>query len=49
MSGREIERKFLVMELPDLEGLRGDEIRQGYLALDNGVEVQSACGGTRPH
>ena len=39
-DGVEIERKFLVEELPD--GLGGEErpLRQGYVALDGPTEVR---------
>jgi CYTH domain-containing protein len=37
----EIERKFLIRELPDLEGLEHTRIEQGYLTLaDAGAEVR---------
>ncbi|HUA43808.1 MAG TPA: CYTH domain-containing protein [Solirubrobacteraceae bacterium] len=40
-SGVEIERKFLVEQLPaDLEAYPNGEIEQGYVALDGGVEVR---------
>jgi CYTH domain-containing protein len=41
--GMEIERKFLVAELPDLSGNPGEPIEQGYLALADdggGAEVR---------
>jgi adenylate cyclase len=41
MAGVEIERKFLVEELPDdLEWLDERALRQGYLALDGRTEVR---------
>jgi adenylate cyclase len=36
----EVERKFLVSELPDLEGAQVDEIDQGYLAIGTDDEVR---------
>jgi CYTH domain-containing protein len=37
----EIERKFLIAEIPDLEGLTRTRIEQGYLTLaDAGAEVR---------
>ena len=37
----EIERKFLVRETPNLDGAKGDEVVQGYLAVDrDGTEVR---------
>lgn len=37
----EIERKFLVASMPDgMELGSGDELRQGYLAIDGAVEVR---------
>jgi CYTH domain-containing protein len=37
----EIERKFLVSDLPDLEGRKDTRIEQGYLTLaDSGAEVR---------
>ena len=40
-AGQEIERKFLVSEVPSDAGLdAGEELRQGYLALDGGTEVR---------
>ena len=37
----EIERKFLVREMPNLDGAKGDEVVQGYLAVDrDGTEVR---------
>jgi adenylate cyclase len=40
-TGVEIERKFLVRDLPDdLEWLDERALRQGYLALDGGTEVR---------
>lgn len=40
--GTEIERKFLVSRVPPLEGLDGNPMRQGYIALDpaDGTEVR---------
>ncbi len=43
----EIERKFLVGELPDLEGTESDEIEQGYLALGDDGEVRLRRRGAR--
>lgn len=40
-DGVEIERKFLVEQLPDgLDGHRSREIEQGYLAITDAVEVR---------
>jgi adenylate cyclase len=36
----EVERKFLVGELPDLDGAAADEIEQGYLAIGAEGEVR---------
>jgi adenylate cyclase len=36
----EVERKFLVGELPDLDGADADEIEQGYLATGPAGEVR---------
>jgi adenylate cyclase len=36
----EVERKFLVSELPDLDGTQSDEIEQGYLAIGPDGEVR---------
>jgi adenylate cyclase len=42
----EIERKFLVTQLPDgLDGAPCQEIRQGYLAIDGQVEVRLRADG----
>ena len=38
--GMEIERKFLVERLPDLGDAEPAEIAQGYLAVDDDVEVR---------
>ena len=48
-SSREIERKFLVRELPgDLPSYRSSEISQGYLvSLDNGLQVRLRQSGER--
>ena len=48
-SSREIERKFLVRDLPgDLPGYRSSEISQGYLvSLDNGLQVRLRQSGER--
>lgn len=41
LSTREVERKWLVTELPELTGLRGKEVRQGYIAVTpDGTEVR---------
>jgi adenylate cyclase len=40
VSSVEVERKFLVPELPDLEGTEFDEIEQGYLAVGSDGEVR---------
>ena len=40
-SSREIERKFLIKCLPDqLARFRHDEIEQGYLAIEDGIQVR---------
>ena len=46
---REIERKFLVRELPrDLASYRSNEISQGYLvSLDDGLQVRLRKSGDR--
>jgi adenylate cyclase len=36
----EVERKFLVDQLPDLDGAEADEIEQGYLATGSDGEVR---------
>ena len=36
----EVERKFLVRELPDLDDVASDEIEQGYLATGSDGEVR---------
>lgn len=42
----EIERKFLLSELPDWLGeCRSERIEQGYLALEAGVEVRLRAAG----
>jgi CYTH domain-containing protein len=48
-SHREIERKFLVRELPaDLANCRRSEISQGYLvSLDDGLQVRLRKSGER--
>jgi adenylate cyclase len=43
----EVERKFLVDELPDLEGAESDEIEQGYLATGSDGEVRLRRKGDR--
>jgi adenylate cyclase len=43
----EIERKFLVAELPDLSGSEPDEIEQGYLAVGTEGEVRLRRTGER--
>ena len=44
----EIERKFLVAELPqEAAGWRWTPVRQGYLALEEGVEVRLRVKGGR--
>jgi CYTH domain-containing protein len=45
----EIERKFLLTELPTtLRFARGEQIRQGYLALDGDTEVRLRTGSKPP-
>jgi CYTH domain-containing protein len=45
----EIERKFLLDELPaTLRLARGEQIRQGYLALDGDTEVRMRTGSKPP-
>jgi CYTH domain-containing protein len=47
-AGAEIERKFLVAEPPaDLERHPSEPLRQGYVALDGGVEVRVRRKGDR--
>ena len=36
----EVERKFLVPDPPDLDGMQADEIEQGYLAIGSDGEVR---------
>jgi CYTH domain-containing protein len=43
----EVERKFLVKELPDLDGTDSDEIEQGYLATGADGEVRVRRKGER--
>jgi adenylate cyclase len=43
----EVERKFLVGELPDLDDTESDEIDQGYLAIDADGEVRVRRRGDR--
>jgi adenylate cyclase len=47
--GQEIERKFLVRRLPNIAGLEGDPIVQGYLRADAGgsVRLRITGGGAR--
>lgn len=41
VSTQEVERKWLVTELPDLSGLRGKDVIQGYIAVtSDGTEVR---------
>lgn len=41
VSTQEVERKWLVTELPDLSGLKGKEVIQGYIAVtSDGTEVR---------
>jgi adenylate cyclase len=41
MKIREVERKWLVSALPDLNGLKGKEVIQGYIAVtSDGTEVR---------
>jgi len=41
LSTQEIERKWLVSELPDVPGLKGQEVIQGYIAVtSDGTEVR---------
>jgi CYTH domain-containing protein len=45
----EIERKFLLRELPaTLRLARGEQIKQGYLALDGDTEVRLRTGSKPP-
>jgi len=47
-GGTEIERKFLVRELPNLDDAKKQEILQGYLAVDgDGTEVRVRRIGER--
>lgn len=43
----EIERKFLVRELPDLDGADSEEVAQGYLSLGGDGEVRLRRKGER--
>jgi adenylate cyclase len=43
----EVERKFLVRRLPDLDGADSDEIDQGYLATGSDGEVRVRRKGER--
>jgi adenylate cyclase len=43
----EVERKFLVTELPKLDGTEADEIDQGYLAIGEDGEVRLRRKGER--
>ena len=44
--GVEVERKFLIAELPDwLDGCEARPIRQGYVALDGDTEVRVRAHG----
>ena len=45
--GVEVERKFVVSELPNLEAGQGDEIEQGYLAIGSEGEVRVRRKGDR--
>ena len=47
--GQEIERKFLVRSLPDVESLEGDPIVQGYLRADaeGSVRLRITSAGAR--
>jgi CYTH domain-containing protein len=48
VSTQEVERKWLVTELPDLTGLRGKEVIQGYIAVTpDGTEVRVRQKGDR--
>jgi adenylate cyclase len=48
ISTQEIERKWVVVELPDVSGLKGKEIRQGYIAVtSDGTEVRLRQKGER--
>jgi adenylate cyclase len=38
--GTEIERKFLVDDVPDVTAAPADRLRQGYVALDDAAEVR---------
>lgn len=43
--GTEIERKFRVDRVPDLDADQGDRLRQGYVALDGIAEVRIRIAG----
>jgi adenylate cyclase len=43
----EVERKFLVDDPPELDGVRADEIDQGYLAIGSEDEVRLRRKGDR--
>jgi adenylate cyclase len=47
VDGVEIERKFLVTELPPLEGTRSDPVEQGYLSLGPEGQVRLRRRGDR--
>jgi adenylate cyclase len=47
-TGIEIERKFLITEVPRLDGIVGEKIAQGYIAVDpDGTEVRLRRIGVR--
>jgi CYTH domain-containing protein len=43
--GSEIERKFRVDHVPDVDAAQGDRLRQGYVALDGAAEVRIRIAG----
>jgi CYTH domain-containing protein len=48
MAIEEVERKWKVTELPDLTGLKGKEVIQGYIAIaQDGTEVRVRQKGDR--
>jgi adenylate cyclase len=48
LSTQEVERKWLVAELPDLDGLKAKTVVQGYIAIaDDGTEVRVRQKGER--
>ena len=44
--GTEIERKFRVDQVPDIDADHGDRLRQGYVAVDGAAEVRIRIAGS---